>query len=194
MEAPNGDISLIQQCQQGSTEAFDALVLKYHKKVFNVAYRLLNNYDEANDVAQEVFVRAFRSIKGFKFKAQIFTWLYRIAVNLSKNRIKVLARERKSTTSLDDPVATEDGEVKRQVAGDDPLPADDLINKEKRELISQALASLADEFRTVVVLRDIEGLAYEEIAAIIKVNIGTVKSRLHRARMLLKEKLQGVYR
>jgi len=193
MEEPSADIGLVKQCQEGSLTAFDELVLKYHKKVFNVAYRLLDNYDEANDIAQEVFVRAFRAIKGFRFKAQIFTWLYRITVNLSKNRLKVLARERRRTTSLDDPITTEEGQVRRQVAQDDPSPSDELINKEKGELIARALASLEDEFRTVVVLRDIEGLGYEEIAQIIKVNIGTVKSRLHRARMLLQEKLKEVF-
>ena len=192
MEAPSADIGLIKQCQEGSLAAFDELVLRHHKKVFNVAYRLLNNYEEANDIAQEVFVRAFRAIKGFRFKAQIFTWLYRITVNLSKNRLKVLAREKRRTISLDDPISTEEGEMKRQVAQDDPLPSDDLINKEKGELIAKALASLEDEFRTVVVLRDIEGLGYEEISRILKINIGTVKSRLHRARALLQEKLKEV--
>jgi RNA polymerase sigma-70 factor (ECF subfamily) len=194
MEETSTDVDLIKKCQEGSLEAFDELVLKYQKKVFNVAYRLLDNYDEANDIAQEVFVRVFRAIKGFRFKAQIFTWLYRITVNLSKNRLRVLAGERKRNTSLDDPISTEEGEMKRQVADDSPLPQDQLINKEKGELIAKALASLEDEFRTVVVLRDIEGLGYKEIACILKINIGTVKSRLHRARMLLREKLKGVLR
>ena len=104
----------------------------------------------------------------------------------------MLAREKRRTISLDDPISTEEGEMKRQVAQDDPLPSDDLINKEKGELIAKALASLEDEFRTVVVLRDIEGLGYEEISRILKINIGTVKSRLHRARALLQEKLKEV--
>lgn len=193
MEEPSADIGLIQKCQEGSLEAFDELVLKYHKKVFNVAYRLLNNYDEANDIAQDVFVRAFRAIKGFRFQAHLFTWLYRITVNLCKNRIKVLARERRRTTSLDEPIITEEGQMNRQVAQDKPLPSDELINKERQELIARALASLQDEFKTAVVLRDIEGLDYAEIARILKINIGTVKSRLHRARMLLQEKLKGAF-
>lgn len=194
MEQIIADIDLIKRCQEGSLEAFDALVLKYHKKVFNVAYRLLNNYDEANDIAQEVFVRVFRAIKGFRQESSIFTWLYRITVNLSKNRLKVLAREKRRTESLDDPIMTEEGEVKREVAEDKPLPSEILINKENGELIKVALASLDEEFRTVVVLRDIENLSYEEIAQILKINIGTVKSRLHRARMILREKLKGALR
>lgn len=188
------DIDLIERCKQGLPGAFDEFVLKYQKKVFNVAYRLLNNYDEANDIAQEVFVRVFRAIKGFRQESSIFTWLYRITVNLSKNRLKVLAREGRRTESLDDPISTEEGEIKREVAEDKPLPSQVLINQERQELIEAALASLDDEFRTVVVLRDIEGLSYEEIARILKINIGTVKSRLHRARLILKEKLKGALR
>lgn len=194
MEQAITDIDLIKQCQEGSLGAFDELVLKYQKKVFNLAYRLLNNYDEANDIAQEVFVRVFRSIKGFRQESAIFTWLYRITVNLSKNRLKVLARERRKTESLDEPIITPEGEMKREVSQNDPLPSEVLMGKERAELIEAALASLGDEFRAVVALRDIEGLSYEEVARILKINIGTVKSRLHRARMLLKEKLKGVFK
>jgi len=186
------EISLIARCKEGSREAFEELVLKNQKKIFNVAYKLLQNYDEANDVAQEVFVRAFRAIKGFRQESGIFTWLYRITVNLSKNRMKVLARERKRTDSLDDPIVTEEGQVMREVAEDKPSPSQILADKERAELIQAALADLEKEFKTVLVLRDMEGQSYEEIAQITRVNIGTVKSRLHRARMMLKEKLKGV--
>lgn len=185
---------LVKRCQEGSQEAFDELVLKYQKKVFNLAYRLLDNYDEANDIAQEVFVRVFHSIRGFRGECGIFTWLYRITVNLSKNRLKVLNREKKKLESLDDPVTTEEGEVKREVLDRRPLPSEVVAEEEKSALIQSALNSLADEFREVVILRDIESLSYEEIARILKINIGTVKSRLHRARLELKDKLKGVLR
>ncbi len=188
------DIGLVERCQQGISEAFDELVLKYQKKVFNVAYRLLNNYDEANDIAQEVFVRVYKNIGGFRKESSIFTWLYRITVNLSMNRLKVLNRERKRLDSLDDPISTEEGEVKKEISANGPLPLDMLVQKERSELIQKALTSLDDEFRTILVLRDIEGLSYEEIAQILKINVGTVKSRLHRGRMMLKDKLQGVLR
>ncbi len=188
------DIGLVERCQQGISEAFDELVLEYQKKVFNVAYRLLNNYDDANDIAQEVFVRAYKNIGGFRKESSIFTWLYRITVNLSMNRLKVLNRERKRLDSLDDPVSTEEGEVKKEISANDPLPSDILVQKERNELIQKALTSLDDEFRTILVLRDIKSLSYEEIAQILKINVGTVKSRLHRGRMMLKDKLQGVLR
>ena len=94
-------------------------------------------------------------------------------------------------SSLDDPVVTEDGEVKKEVVASGPSPSDSLVQKERSELLQKALASLDDEFKIVLVFRDIEGLSYEEIAQILKINVGTVKSRLHRARMLLKDKLQG---
>lgn len=188
------DIGLVERCRQGISDAFDELVLEYQKKVFNVAYRLLNNYDEANDIAQEVFVRAYKNIGGFRKESSIFTWLYRITVNLSMNRLKVLNRERKRLNSLDDPVSTEEGEVKKEISANGPLPSDILVQKERSELIQKALISLDDEFRIILVLRDIEGLSYEEIARILKINVGTVKSRLHRGRMMLKDKLQGVLR
>lgn len=186
------DSGLIERCQQGSSEAFDELVLKYQKKVFNVAYRLLNNYDEANDIAQEVFVRAYKGICGFRKEASVFTWLYRITVNLSMNRLKVLNRERKRLNCLDDPIATEEGEVKKEIVARGPSPSDILDYKERSGLIQKALSSLDGEFRTVLVLRDIEGVSYEEIARILEINVGTVKSRLHRARTVLKDKLEGV--
>jgi RNA polymerase sigma-70 factor (ECF subfamily) len=188
------DIGLIERCQEGSREAFDELVLKYQKRVFNLAYRLLNNYEEANDVAQEVFVRAYKGIRWFRKESSIFTWLYRITMNLSKNRLKALNREKKRLEPLDDPIATEEGEIKKEIIANEPSPSEVLVQKERAELIQEALASLDDEFRAALVLRDIEGLTYEEIAQILNLNVGTVKSRLHRARLMLKEKLQGVFR
>lgn len=185
---------MISGCKEGREEAFDALVLKYHKKVFNVAYRMLNNYEEANDISQEVFVRVYKNIRGFREESGIFTWLYRITVNLSKNRLKVLNREKKRLESLDDPILTDEGQIKPEIAEDKPTAAQILVHKEDAELIKAALASLDEEFREVVVLRDIEGLSYEEIARILRVNPGTVKSRLHRGRLALKEKLEGVLR
>lgn len=186
---PQEDTDLIARCKAGARDAFDELVLKYHKKVFNLAYRMLSNYDEANDLAQEVFVRVFHSIKKFRGESSIFTWLYRITVNLSKNRLKVLAREQRRMRSLDDPISTQEGEIRREIPENKPLPAQILVNQEKTELIEAALGSLEDEFRVIVVLRDIEGLSYKDIGQILKVNIGTLKSRLHRGRMKLKDKL-----
>lgn len=185
------DISLVVRCKSGERQAFDELVLKYQRRVFSLAYRMLNNYDEANDIAQEVFVRVFRSIKGFRQDCAVFTWLYRITVNLSKNRLRVLNREKARTEALDDPVATYDGEViKKEIADDKPLPSEIIAQKEKDALIQKAVASLEEEFREVVVLRDIEGLSYEEVACILKINTGTVKSRLHRGRAELRNKLR----
>jgi len=186
--------SLIERCKENLAGAFDEFVLKYHRKVFNIAYRFLNNYDEANDTAQEVFVRAWRAIKGFRQESNVFTWLYRITVNLSKNRLKTLNRERKTIESLDNPIETEEGEIKREIPENKPSSSQVLVEKERSELIRTALISLNNKFREVIVLRDIEGLSYEEIAQILKVNIGTVRSRLHRARMILKERLKGVLR
>jgi len=188
------DSELACRCKSGSPGAFDELVLRFQRKVFNVAYRLLNNYDEAGDVAQEVFVRAWRAIKGFRQEANIFTWLYRITVNLSRNRLKIMNRDKMRLKSMDDPVATEEGEMKQEIAADKPLPSEILEDKERQELIQSALISLDAQHREVLVLRDVEGLSYEEIAGALQINVGTVKSRLHKARALLREGLKGVLR
>lgn len=189
----NQDLDLIQKCRQGSKEAFDEIVIKYQKKIFNVAYGLLNNYDEASDVAQEVFVRAYAAIKNFRQESALFTWLYRIAVNLSKNRLKVLNRERKRLKSLEDPIEQADGEVKMQIPDAKFSPSQSLDRKEKEEAVRAALCSLENELKEIIILRDIDNLSYEEIARILRINVGTVKSRLHYARMSLKDRLKGVF-
>jgi len=188
----DSDEALVAKCQKGDRNAFDELVLRYQKKVFNITYRMVGNYTEASDLAQEAFVRAYKSIRKFRGQSSFYTWLYTIASNLCRNRLRYLRRQRKSVVSLDDPVQTEEGVVSRGVADKSLSPMAILERKEKGEFIQKVINSLDEEHRIVVVLRDIEMLPYDEICRILKVNIGTIKSRLHRARSLLKEKLKDV--
>lgn len=188
----DSDEAIVARCQKGDRSAFDELVLRYQKKVFNVTYRMLGNYTEASDVAQEAFIRAYRSIKRFRGQSSFYTWLYTIASNLCRNRLRYLSRQRASVVSLDNPVRTEEGVVHREPVSATPAPAAVLDRKEKGEFIQEAINLLDEPHRIVVVLRDIELLPYGEISRILKVNIGTIKSRLHRARSLLREKLKDV--
>lgn len=182
---------LIRQAQGGDLRAFEELVNIYQEKIATLSYYLTGNHADAQDLAQEVFVRAYTSLKSFRQEADLGTWLHRIAMNLWSN----MQRRQKlaNVVSLDDPVQTESGEVIRTLAADDREgdPAGALEGKELQELLQQALRSLPEEYRTALVLREIEGYSYEEIAAITKSSLGTVKSRLNRARQALREKIAG---
>ena len=177
----------------GDREAFDRLVLHFQDRVFNLSYRMLGDYDEANDCAQETFVKVYRSLKDFRFEASFATWLYTIAANTCRNRLKSLEfRTRKQMVRID-PMETSDG-AHASVELADPAPSalDRLTRHEQEIAVQRAIATLTEDHRTVVILRDIEGLSYEEIAAITGYTLGTVKSKLSRARQRLCEKLKGV--
>ncbi|MBI4356076.1 MAG: sigma-70 family RNA polymerase sigma factor [Candidatus Omnitrophica bacterium] len=192
MSDPTDD-ELIQRSQQGDLQAFDGLVLRHQARLFNFLYRLLNHYEEAKELTQETLVRAFRGIKGFRGEAMFSTWLYTIATNLARNRIRQLQRTRNVIAgSLDDPVSPEPGAPAHDAP--DPQPsAAGLIEAEERErLVWAAVHRLEEPYRTAVILRDLQGLAYEEIATICACALGTVKSRLARAREQLKRLLEGI--
>jgi RNA polymerase sigma-70 factor, ECF subfamily len=172
---------------------FDDLVLKHKDKVFNLCYRFLGNYDEADDCAQETFVKVYRSLKDFRRESSLSTWIYRIAINTCKNRFSSAQyRRSRHMVRLDEPGETEDGERPVEVGGRSLSPSAELDRKEKGELIQDAINSLADDHKSVVVLRDIERLSYEEISEVTGYNLGTVKSKLARARQELREKLRGL--
>lgn len=173
-------------------EAVDRLVIKYQDKVFNLCYRFMGNYHDANDCAQETFVRVYRSLANFKGQASFSTWLYRIAVNTCKNKLTSLTyRVSKMFVRLD---LSKGEQEKRQIEVKDESRSPEVVfsQSEKSKQIQKAINTLPREQKTVVVLRDIEGLSYEEIAQITGHNIGTVKSKLARARKILREKLKGL--
>lgn len=180
----------MSRCREGDREAFDQLVRQSQARIFNTAYRLLGNYEDARDATQDAFIRAYRAIKKFKGDASFYTWLYRIAINLCYKRLKSKHyRQRQWTVSLDEPILTKKGEVLRSIASHAISPREALERKETQQEIQSVINSLAKRYRTVIVLRDIEDLSYREIAQILRCSVGTVKSRLHRARSLLRERL-----
>ncbi len=181
MEGWTGDdADLVDRLRRGDPRAFEALVTAHQHRVFGVALRMLRNRAEAEEIAQEVFLRVHRAIDEFRGEAKLSTWLYAIASRLCLNRLA--SRERR--------MAREGEEALTRVASGDTDPVDELERGELETALHRAIAELPEERRIVVVLRDLEGLSYEEIAAALELELGTVRSRLHRARMDLKAKLE----
>ena len=190
---PKEDAVLIRDFCEGDKAAFDSLVLKHKDRLFNLCYRLLGDYEEANDSAQETFIKVYRSLKKFRLESAFSTWLYRIAVNTCKNKLKSSAfRQKRKMVPLENPISATRSSPSREIQDDSQSPAIALENKERMRVIQEAINALPEEQREVVTLRDIEGFSYEEVAEITGFNLGTVKSRLARARLSLRKKLRSV--
>lgn len=186
------DTVLIRAVQAGDMAAFDELVLKYKDRLFNLVYWFLGDYQDANDCAQETFIKVFKSIKKFRFESAFSTWLYRIAINTCKNKIKSSAyRWKKKTVSLETSNSSKNGNPFSEIVNGSPTPVVALEKKERMMRIQKAINSLPEEQNKVVVLRDIQGLSYQDISDITGLNLGTVKSRLARGRLALKSRLKG---
>ncbi|MFH1792000.1 MAG: sigma-70 family RNA polymerase sigma factor [Candidatus Omnitrophota bacterium] len=187
------DSSLIRAFIGGETAAFDNLVLRYKDKVFGLCYRMLGDYEEANDSAQEVFVKVYRSIKGFRQESSFSTWLYRITANTCKNKlVSSEFRKGRVMARLDD---KKDGDRPGPAAcipDESFSPRKELEKKERAAIIQKAIDLLPADQRVMVVLRDIEGLPYGEIAEVTGHALGTIKSKLSRARGELRKKLEGM--
>jgi RNA polymerase sigma-70 factor (ECF subfamily) len=181
MEGRSGDDApLVDRLRRGEPRAFEDLVIGYQHRVFGVALRMLGNRAEAEELAQEVFLRAYRAIGEFRGDAKLSTWLYAIASRLCLNRLS--SGERR--------MARQGEETLTRLASSEIGPAEELERSELEAALHRAIAELADERRIVIVLRDLEGLSYEEIAAALELEPGTLRSRLHRARMDLRDKLE----
>ena len=178
---------LIKRAQRGDAKPFEILVNMYQNRVFGLCVKLTGNRDDAEDLAQEVFIKAYHALDGFRLEADFGTWLHRIAVNMYLNMKK--KNSRVIQVSLDEPISTGDGEVSREIADQDAAgnPLASLEEVEFRGMVRQALDQLSQEHRSVLVLRDMEGYSYDEIATLTQCSLGTVKSRINRARQALRE-------
>jgi RNA polymerase sigma-70 factor, ECF subfamily len=181
------DELLVERAKRGDVQAFEQLIGQYEKKVFNTAYRLTGNSEDAADVAQEAFLRAYSSLPEFRGDSSFATWLFRIVHNACLDELR--KRKRQRVTSLDEPISGEDGEMDRQLAIADASdgPEQALERVEVQRAVQESIGALDEEYRVVVVMRDIQGYSYNEIADALGINLGTVKSRLNRARNALKE-------
>lgn len=187
------DIEYVRACQQGNPDAFEILVERHQKKMLNIAYRMLGDYDDACDVTQEAFIAAYKAIKKFKGEAKFSTWLYRIVINYSKNRLQQLKRlEKREGVSIDDSEKIKEKKVLFSSETIGANPGTQMEKREREEQVHKCISTLDEEFKEVLVLRDIQGFSYDEICAILKIPDGTVKSRLSRARGALKDCLAKV--
>ncbi len=189
--AEQGSKLLISRAKQGDMAAFEMLVEQHEKIVYNVTLRMMNHSEDAKDISQEVWVKAFRSIANFDERSAFSTWIYRIAVNTCIDEMR--KRKGKQSFSLDQELEDEEGTWKYEVADDGETPEESLLRKETKNEIILALETISEDYKTVFVLRDMQGLSYDEIAEITGLALGTVKSRISRARNYIKEEIFKIW-
>lgn len=186
------DRKLVRGLRRRDEEAFTEMVQKYQHRVYNIVYRILGDKAEAEELAQEVFIAVFKHVDSFRGDSKFSTWLFRIATNRAKNRIKYLARRNRDRhQDLDD--TPESNIEKNPVGGETDRPDRKAMGHELESIMQEGLEELNEKHRTVIVLRDVENLSYEEIADVLEIAEGTVKSRLYRARSQLKEHIEERY-
>jgi len=187
---------LVDESVKGDTESFGELIRRYENFVYNIVYHVIGNRDDAFDVSQEVFIKAFRALKNFRGDCKFSTWIYKIALNASKDYIR--DKSKHGTVSLSDWTDDDSGDeayvsmkppeiVEESV---DARPEEAYERNERRDLVRKAIASLSDDHKSIIILRDIEGYSYEDISDMLNLEIGTVKSRLNRARSAIREYLK----
>lgn len=182
------DQALVERVQAGDKQAFGLLVAKYQRKLMRLVSRLVRDPAEAEDVAQEAFIKAYRALPGFRGESAFYTWLYRIGVNTAKNWLIAHGRRAPTATEIDSTEA--EGFAESDLLRDVDTPERMLMSKQIADTVNAAMARLPEELRTAITLREIEGLSYEEIAQVMDCPIGTVRSRIFRAREAIAEQLR----
>jgi len=189
-ELTASDRELLDRCRAGDEAAFDDLVVRHQQRAFNIAFQVLRDHEDATEVAQDAFVRIYRSVNDFRGDCEFTTWLHQIVVNLARNKHRWWKRRgRQASVSLDDPVETADGDMPLQIASGIDAPDVQSVKAEFVELLSCRMDELPRKLREVLVLRNVENLTYEQIATVLDCSIGTVKSRIVRGREALRRYL-----
>ena len=184
------DHELIEATKNGDEQAFSEIIGRYRNPITNYLYRFLNDYEEAVDLAQETFVRVYFAIDRYHTGFAFSTYIYRIATNLAISELR--KRKRRTLLSLTGLFQSDPEETAEYQPKDErPLPDEDLIESEKNQIVARAITALPPKYRVPILLRDIEGLSYEEVAGVMGLGLGTTKSRISRGRALLREKLDG---
>jgi RNA polymerase sigma-70 factor (ECF subfamily) len=186
-----GDLVLVKRVQRGDKTAFDLLVRKYQHKVVKLVLRYVRNPAEAEDIAQEAFIKAYRALPQFRGDSAFYTWMYRIAINTAKNSLA--SRDRSPIAydlDLNDPEESHSVQTKLQ---DPDTPEGMALTEEIRQIVNSAIEGLPEELKTAIVLRELDGLSYEEIAAAMECPVGTVRSRIFRAREAIDKRLREVF-
>src|SRR2546426_3508683 len=190
-EPVSDELALVESAKAGDVTAFEELVRRYDRNVFRIAQHITQNREDAEDVVQDAFIKAYSNLKQFQGQSKFYTWLVRIAVN--EALMKVRRRRPERMVSLDEEVKTEDDSVPREVADWSPNPEQMYNQAELRDILTRTIQGLPPGFRTVFVLRDVEGLSTEETAQALELSIPAVKSRLLRARLQLRERLSRYF-
>jgi RNA polymerase sigma-70 factor, ECF subfamily len=182
------DQQLVERAQRGDKRAFELLVTKYQRKLARLLSRFIRDSAEVEDVTQEAFIKAYRALPSFRGDSAFYTWLYRIGINTAKNYLVAMGRRAPTTTEFDSEDAEnfEDGDQLRDVN----TPENELLSKQIARTVNETMDALPEELRTAIVLREIDGLSYEEIATVMNCPIGTVRSRIFRARDTIAERLR----
>ena len=182
------DQQLVERAQRGDKQAFELLVSKYQRKLGRLLSRFIRDPTEVEDVTQEAFIKAYRALPSFRGDSAFYTWLYRIGINTAKNYLVAMGRRAPTTTDIDSEEADgfEDGDQLRDLN----TPENEMMSRQVAETVNQTLEELPEELRTAITLREIEGLSYEDIANIMNCPIGTVRSRIFRAREAIAERLR----
>ncbi len=186
------DEDLVRRSVQGEREAFDVLVEKYYKKIYSLCYRFVGDSEEAGDLTQEIFTAAYQNLKKFRGDAKFSTWLFQIATNRGKNKFKYLKRRGYFAGRVHSENDDDRDSGQRIIPDTSTNPETLLASHQMQKIVQDAINELDPDHKEIVILRDIEGFSYEEIAKILNLPEGTTKSRLHRARMVVKEKLKKV--
>lgn len=179
------DEELVEKVKKGDVDAYEEIVKKYENKVFGIVYHMIKNQNDVEDLAQEVFIKVYKNLSKFKGDSSLYTWIYKITVNLCLDEMK----KRKNIIYLDEKLEVEDGELERELPSSDKTQVELYEEKELKENLHKCIGKLPEKQRVMIVLRDIKGFSYEEISEITSVKLGTVKSQINRARLKLKELL-----
>src|SRR5437763_16654787 len=191
-EDVSSELALVQAAKKGDLEAFSGLVKRYDRNIFRIAQHITHNEEDAQDVVQEAFLKAYQNLEQFQGNSKFYTWLVRIAVN--EALMKLRRRKTSKTISLDEDVETEEGSMPREVADWGPNPEQLYGQSELGDILQKTIQGLPQSYRTVFVLRDIEGLSTEETAEMLNLSVPAVKSRLLRARLQLRERLNRYFK
>lgn len=183
------EYEIIEKCKNGDREAFNTLVEMYQQQVFNIAYGMLSDYEDASDASQEVFIKIYKSIASFKGQASFATWMYRICANVCNDMLR--KRQRRGITLSIDADDEDENSLYNELPSNELQPDEQLELNERQAAVRQAIDSLKDEYKEIIVYSDMNDMSYEEVSQVLKVPVGTVKSRLNRARNALRKKLLG---
>ncbi|HHW18892.1 MAG TPA: sigma-70 family RNA polymerase sigma factor [Firmicutes bacterium] len=183
------EVALVRRAAKGDMEAFETLVRRYEKGLYNLAFRLVSNPEDAMDVVQEVFLKTYQALPEFRGESKFSTWVYRVCVNASLDLLR--KKQKFQMYSLDEPLALKDAEVSREVEDSGKRTEDIVETRFLGEAVLRVLKDLEPHYRALLVLCDVQGYSYQEISEILGMSLGTVKSRLHRARNLVRKILAG---